>query len=213
MERKAFSISLEKNPSISMKVIPGHFTTSSAHLTHYFDVSALKSNAMVARDVAQEFAIPYLSSTLVETIVCMERTEVIGAFLAQELLQGGVSAVQGSGEINVVSPISNSLGNLSFQSSTLKLITNRHVILLVASISSGRTLDGALDCMAYYGAKIAGISALFMAGYDAQEQQINALFTSADIPDYRLFSARKCELCQAGQKLDALISSEGYTKI
>ena len=197
-----------------MKVIPGHFTTSNAHLSHYLDVSGLKSNALVARDVARELATPYLSSSFVEAIVCMERTEVIGAFLAQELLQGGVSAINGvGGEIHVVSPITNSLGQLSFKSSTIKLITNRNVILLVASISSGRTLDSALDCMAYYNAKIAGISALFLALHDTQEQNIHTLFTSADIPGYQIFSSRKCEMCQAGQKLDALISSEGYTKI
>ena len=214
MESKAFIISLEKNPSISVKVIPGHFTTSSAHLSHYLDVSGLKSNAMVARDIAREMATPYLSSTLVETIVCMEKTEVIGAFLAQELLQSGMSAINGgSGEIHVVSPISNSLGQLSFNSSTMKVITNRSVILLVASVSGGRTLDSTLDCMMYYNAKIAGISALFMASTDPQEQDIHTLFTSADIPGYRFFSSRKCEMCQEGQKLDALISSEGYTKI
>lgn len=213
MNRRAFTVSLEKNPLITMNVIPGHFTTSSSHISHYLDVSGLKSNALVARDVARELAIPYLSSTLVDTIVCMERTEVIGAYLAEELLQNGPAVMNADSEIYVVTPISNNIGTLSFQSSMSKRIVNRNILLLAASISSGRTLDSALDCIAYYGGNIVGISALFFVPNDKYEHEIHPLFTSDDIPDYRLYRARSCELCRAGQKLDALISSEGYTKI
>ncbi|MCL2768202.1 MAG: hypothetical protein FWE49_05710 [Synergistaceae bacterium] len=213
MEDKAYTISLEKNPLISMKVIPGHFTTSNAHISHYLDVSRLKCNSMIARDVARELALPYKTTTMVDTIVCMERTEVIGAYLAEELRQSGVSVINEGHEIYVTTPISNNIGNLSFQSSMIKHITNKDIILLTASVSSGRTLDSALDCIAYYRGRIAGISALFLAQLERLEQGINALFTSDDIPEYKMFSSRKCEMCQAGQALDALISTEGYTKI
>jgi orotate phosphoribosyltransferase len=213
MEEKAYILSLDKNPIISMKVIPGHFTTSNAHISHYLDVSRLKSNSLVARDVARELAIPYLSSTLVDTIVCMERTEVIGAYLAEELRQSGVSVINEGNQIHVVTPISNNIGNLSFQSSMIKNIVNRNILLLTASISSGRTLDSALDCIEYYRGKVAGISALFLAPLERLDHGIHALFTSADIPGYKMFSSRKCEMCQSGQALDALVSTEGYTKI
>jgi len=213
MENKAFNVSLEKNPSISMKVIPGHFTTSNAHISHYLDVSSLKSNSMIAQDVARELVRPYLSNTLVDTIVCMERTEVIGAYLAEELRRSGVLVLNEGNEIHVVTPISNNIGNLSFQSSMVKHITNRNIILLTASISSGHTLDSALDCIDYYRGRIAGISALFLASLDRLEQGVHALFTSMDIPEYKMFSSRKCEMCQSGQPLDALVSTEGYTKI
>lgn len=213
MKSKSFLVPLEKNPLITMTVIPGHFTTSSSHISHYLDVSGLKSNALVARDVARELAIPYLSSKLIDTIVCMERTEVIGAYLAEELLQSGPSVVNADSEIYVVTPISNNIGTLSFQSSMIKRIVGRNILLLTASISSGRTLDSALDCVAYYGGKIVGISALFVVPNDKYEHEIHPLFTSQDIPDYRMYRARDCELCRAGRKLDAQISSEGYTKI
>ena len=213
MEKKSFEVSLEKNPLIKMSVIPGHFTTSNAHISYYLDVSTLKSDARVARDVAEELALPYMSSTLVDTIVCMEMTEVIGAYLAEELMQGGMTAINGGGVIHVITPISNNLGHLSFKSSMIKQITNKNVLLLTASVSSGRSLDSALDCIAYYRGNIAGISALFLVSPDKQEQEINALFTSDDIPDYKMYTPRDCEMCKAGKKLDALISSEGYTKI
>ena len=213
MEERAYNVSLEKNPRIVMRVIPGHFTASSTHSNHYLDLSSLKSNALVARDVARELAIPYLSSTLVDTIVCMGRTEVIGAYLAEELLQSGQSVVNEGHEIYVVTPITNDIGTMTFQSSMVKHISNRNVILMTTWVLSGRTLDRASDFLGYYGAKIAGISSLFMVNVEKPEQKVNPLFTSDDIPDYRIYSPRKCDLCRSGLKLDAHTSSEGYTKL
>jgi orotate phosphoribosyltransferase len=213
MEDKAFIISLEKNPIISIRVIPGHFTTSNAHINNYLDVSGLKSSVLVARDVAQELAIPYLTSTIVDTIVCMEKTEVIGAYLAQELLQHGATVMNSGSEIHIVTPANNVNGNMMFQDNLVEWITNKHIILLVASVSSARALHIAMDCISYYGGILAGISALFVASPENQKEKINALFTSEDIPGYRLFTTAECELCKAGHKLDAIVSSEGYTKI
>jgi len=213
MERKTFTVRLERNPSISINVIPGHFTTGTAHISHYLDVSGLKSNALIARDVARELAIPYLASTLVETIVCMENTDVIGAYLAEELIQDGVAVVNSGSDVHIVTPLSNANGKLVFHESEIKWITNRNILLLVATVSSGRTVKSALDCLAYYGGRLDGISALFLASQEKIGQEIHALFTSDDIEGYSVFSAGKCEMCKAGQKLDAIISSEGYTKI
>jgi orotate phosphoribosyltransferase len=213
MEEKAFRVSLHKNPIITMKVITGHFTTSHAHVSHYLDVSDMKSNALIARDVARELAIPYLTSTMVETIVCMERTEVVGAYLAEELLQEGMSVVNSSGVIHVVTPINSHNRTLVFQDSTIEWISNRNILLLVASLSSGRTVKSALDCLEYYNGNVVGISSLFLASHEKQVKEVHALFTSEDVQDYRLYSSSECEMCAAGKKLDAIISSEGYTKI
>jgi len=213
MENKAYSVSLAKNPIIAIKVIPGHFTTGNAHINNYLDVSGLKSDARVARDVAQELAMPYLSSTLVDTIVCMEKTEVIGAYLAQELLQHGATVMNSGGDIHVVTPTNNVNGNMIFQDNVVEWISNRNIILLVASISSARAVHIAMDCIAYYSGRLVGISALFVASPEKQKESFHALFTSDDIPGYKLFNTAECELCKAGQKLDAIISSEGYTKI
>jgi len=211
MQSQSFQLTLEKNPLISINVVPGHFTTGNNHVTHYLDVSGLKSNALLARDVARELAIPYLSTTLVHTIVCTERTEVIGAYLAEELVQGGIAVVNGWEEIHIVTPITNNIGHLYFTGSTIKWISNCNIILLANSISSGRTINSALDCIAYYGGNVIGISSLFLVTDYRQDQEINALFTSDDLPGYRIYPSRNCPMCQAGQKLDALISSEGYS--
>jgi orotate phosphoribosyltransferase len=213
MKDEIFSIRLEKKPSISLSINSGHFTTSHFHAAHYLDLNHLKTNAILARDVAIELALPYLASTLVDTIVCMEGTEVIGAYMAEELLHGGMSAINSGRDINIVTPISNANKNLMIQSNKQELIANRNIIVLVSSVSSGTTIGSALEYLSYYGGIVVGISALFNAYPERQEQEIHSLFTSKDIPGYQLFRPGECPICKSGQKLDAIIVHDGYIKI
>jgi len=213
MVNKAFSLALEKNPLITVQIIPGHFTTSHSHVNHYLDVSQLKSSATVARNVARELAIPYHAKTPVETIVCMEKTEMVGAYLAEELMKAGISVMNSDGDIHVVSPTSSTSGKLIFPDNLLEWITNRNILLLESSVSSGRTANSAVECLMYYGGKLIGLSALFVATDARTIMEVNALFTSEDLPGYKIFNPGECDMCKAGQKLDALVSSEGYTMI
>ena len=216
MLNSAFTVSLPRNPSINLKVVPGHFTTNHFHTNNYLDLDNLKTNVTMAKSVAAELAAAYLYDTPVDTVVCMEGTEVIGAYLAEELMKKGMSFINSGRDIYVVTPISNVHRKLIFQSNTQELIVNCNVILLVSSVSSGITLSGALDCLAYYGAKIAGISALFNnvnASHERLDHEINALFTNENIPDYQIFSPADCPMCKAGYKLDAIIVHDGYIKI
>lgn len=213
MKRKSFVIPLNKNPAILMNVIPGHFTTSHFHLTHYLDLDNLKTNSSIARDVAVELASPYVSTTLVDTIVCMEGTEVIGAYIAEELTQEGTAVINNDREIHVVTPINNINRQLIFQTNMEELINGQNVILLVSSVSSGNTVKSALECLSYYNGKLVGISALFNALPDESEQEIHSLFTNDDIPEYRMFHPNECVMCNAGRKLDAIIMPGGYIKM
>jgi len=213
MEDKAYSVSLANNPKIAINIIPGHFTTSNAHSNNYLDFSELKCNALVARDVAREMAIPYLSTTIIDTIVCMEKMSGVGAYLAEELLQEGTSVINAGGQIHVVSPMNNAHGNWVFPSNRMEWINGKNILLLTATVSSGRAINSVLECIAYYGGNVAGISALYVASPEAHPNKINALFTAEDITGYKLFSPNGCEMCKAGLKLDAIVSSEGYTKI
>lgn len=212
---KEFNVKLSKNPNIVTKVIPGHFTTSHSHLTHYVDLDNLKTNSTLAKAVAVEFARPYLTTTIVDTIVCMEGTELIGAYLADELSSERLSSMNSGKGIYVVTPMNNVNRQLTFQSNIQELIVNHNVILLVSSISSGITIKSALDCLAYYGANLVGISALFNSFTSDldQNQKINYLFTHEDIPGYQKFRPGDCEMCKSGRKLDAIIMQGGYTKI
>lgn len=213
MENKAFTVSLTKNPEIKMNVIPGHFATSSFHITHYLDLNNLKTNASQAREVARELVLPYLSSTLVDAIVCMEGMEVIGAYMAEELLLEGTSIVNSGKEIHVVTPMSSVNGKMIFQSNKQELIFNRNIILLVPTITGGMTISSSLECLSYYGGIVVGISTLFNAYPDESDQEIHSMFTNKDIQGYQNFSVGECTMCKEGLKLDAIIINDGYTKI
>lgn len=210
MKEEMLTIPLERNPSISVNMIPGHYATSHSHRTHYLAVNHLKTSALLAREVARELASPYLSMFPVDTIVCMEETEVIGAYLAAELLKPGLSAKNVGRDIKVVTPILNINKKLTFQTDTLKQINNRNIILLLSSVTGGSTLRAALEALSYYRGKLQGISALFTAYPDQQEQKINSLFTSENLPGYKLYTPAQCPLCKAGQKIDAIIIRDGY---
>jgi len=212
METNAFRVALEKNPAIAVNVIPGHFTTSNKHVNYFLDMWELKSNVSIARDVATELAAPYLSNTLVDTIVCMERTVVLGTLTAEELLRQGTAVINSGRNIHVVSPLSNVNGNLIFQDNAIESIQNKNVLLMLTSVASGITVQGATECITYYGGRLAGISSLFFS-CEHINYEVNALFTCEDIPGYRMFDTSDCEMCKAGRKLDAIITSEGFTKI
>ncbi|WP_310602402.1 phosphoribosyltransferase [Anaerosporobacter sp.] len=213
MENQTFTVSLSKNPLITMKVIPGHFATSSAHVSHYLNVNDLKTNARMAKDVAKELAIPYLTSTLVDTIVCVEGTQVIGAYLAEELLQDGISIMNSDQEIHVITPEVNVNKELMFPDSKKDIILDKNILLLIDSISSGITLSCALECISYYGGTLIGISTLFSALADQSGQEIHTLFTDDDIEEYQIYTPGQCAMCEQGLKVEAYINSEGYSTI
>ena len=213
MIQDSFKISLEKNPTISVTAIQGHFTTSNTHVNHYLDVSELRFNTRIAQDVALELALPYLTSSEVDTIVCMEKTAVIGGFIAQELLREGTSVMNTGKDIRVIIPTYNTSGKLVLPDNAKEWIARKNVIVLVSSISSGHTVNGALEFISYYGGNITGVSSLFTALPNALGWEANSLFTSDDVPNFKIYNPLECEMCKEGIKLDALVSHEGYTKI
>ena len=156
MNNTDFKVSFSKNPDIVMNVTPGHFTTNHYHLSHYLDLDNLKTSSHLARKVASEFTLPYLQTTSIDTIVCMEGTELIGAYMAEELTKKGSSGINVGKEIYVLKPMNNVNRQMIFQSNLQKYLSNHNVLLIASSISSGLTLKSALECLAYYGANLWG---------------------------------------------------------
>ena len=77
---------------IQLKMIPGHFVTSQSHITHYLDLTTMKSRCAEAQRIASALAANYEASIPVDTIVCMDGLEVIGAYLAEELTRPSTSS-------------------------------------------------------------------------------------------------------------------------
>ena len=211
MENRFFTVSSQKNKKITVKVAAGHFATSSAHRSHYIDIFDLKSNSSVAKHAARELAKPYINNTVVDVIVHMDGTEVLAAYLADELLQSGMNVINEGSEIYILTPVIRADGRYIFHQNVQEKILNKNVVLMVASISTGATVNAILDCFNYYGCKLTGISAVFTAVPDINGRKIHSLFSNYDIPDYRFTAPSECKMCREGRKLDAVFNSEGYT--
>ncbi|MDR1400059.1 MAG: hypothetical protein LBJ41_09075 [Treponema sp.] len=213
MDNHFFTVSSQKNSKIIVQVSAGHFATNSAHRTHYIDIFDLMSSASVARQAARELAVPYLTNTLVDAIVYMDNTEILAAYMADELLQAGMSVMNVGSEILLLTPMLSADGHFIFHQNVREKIKNRNVVLMVASLSTGATADRMLECLSYYGCKLVGISAIFSVYPEASGKKIHSLFDCADIPDYHFYTPAECRMCQEGIKIDAIINSQGYTKL
>ena len=208
-----FTVESGKNSKISVKVTPGHFATSSAHRNYYIDIFDLKSSSSVARHAAREMSAPYLAQTIVDVIVYMDGTEILGAYMADELLQPGSGVMNEGGEILIVTPMIRADGRFIFHQSVREKILNKNVVLIVASMSTGATANAVLECLAYYGCNLVGISAVFSAVPAVNGRKIHSLFSTNEIPDYHFCVPAECEMCKAGRKIDAVFNSEGYTEL
>jgi len=213
MEDNVFTVVSQKNPRLSVHVSSGHFATSSAHRSHYIDIFELMSGSTVAREAARELAVPYLASTPVDVIVYIDGTEILAAYLADELLQAGAHVMNEGEEIHLLTPMRCSDGHFIFHQSVQDKIRDKNVVLMVASMSTGATADHVLECLEYYGCKLAGISAVFSVFPQIGGREIHSLFDCGDIPDYHFYQPSECVMCKEGRKIDAVINSEGYTKL
>jgi len=208
-----YTVISARNAKISVQVAAGHFATSSAHRSHYIDIFNLKSSSSIARIAAREMSSAYLANTLVDVIVHMDGTEVLAAYLAEELLQPGSGVMNEGGEIYIVTPMIRADGRFIFHQSVREKLVNKNVVLMVASMSTGATANKVLECLTYYGCKLVGISAVFSAVPEVDGLKIHSLFSTEEIPDYRFCVPSECEMCKEGRKLDAVFNSEGYTEL
>lgn len=213
MEDRAMKVYAQFNNQLSVRIIPGHFATNHSHVNYYVDMTSLKTRQSMAQNAARSIVHEYVTSTVVDTIVCMDGTEVIGAYLAEELTAAGFMSMNAHNTIYVISPEMNSMGQLVFRDNLQRMIKNKHVLLLLATATTGRTIERAIECIEYYGGSIAGVSAIFSAAEEIAGKQIHSIFKMDDFPEYVTYPHNECPYCKAGQKLDAIVNSYGYMKL
>jgi orotate phosphoribosyltransferase len=86
-------------------------------------------------------------------------------------------------------------------------------MLLISSASSGKTINRMVECLAYYSGQLVGVCALFSAIKEYNGIPIKSMFVADDIPNYFSSASTDCPLCKANQRVDAVITSFGYSKI
>ena len=199
------------NPALEVKVYPGHFATRHSHNTHYIDITRMQHEHNMAREAGMTLAQRYQYERGVDTIVCLDGSEVIGAFLARHLAKKDIFFVNSEKNINVVTPEYNNNSQLIFRDNLTPMINGKDVLLLISTVNSGKTARRALECINYYGGRVQGIAAIFSAVDSVDDAAVYSLFSPEDIPDYATHDPQKCPLCKVGKKIDALSNSYGYT--
>lgn len=212
METRTKEITYAKNKKIKLGVIPGHFATNHSHVNYYIDLNKMKRKLKNAKETAEVLASIY-SNTPIDTIVCLEGTQMIGAFLAEALSSGSNHSINYDSDICVITPELDSNNQMIFRDDTQPMIWGKRVLLLISSASTGWTIERSMSCLRYYSGELVSVAALFSAIDEVAGIKINSIFTPEDVPSYESHSPAECPMCKNKQKVDALINAFGYSKI
>ncbi|MBO5254058.1 MAG: orotate phosphoribosyltransferase [Clostridia bacterium] len=202
-----------KRSNLYLRVAKGHFATAHSHSNYYIDVVAQKARASEAKAVAEELSSYFNSSTIIDSILCLDGTEVIGAFLAEELTKADFLNLNAHKSMYVVTPETTNAGQLLFRDNIVPMIANKNVLILAVSVASGKTVESAIEAITYYGGKVSGIASIFSTAENCGGFPVHSVFNPEDLQDYGNYPARECPLCKAGVKIDALINSHGFSKL
>lgn len=202
-----------KRKNLYLRVVRGHFATSNCHSNYYIDVAAQKSRLSEANAVAEELSSYYYHSNVVDTILCLDGTEVIGTCLASSLTKADIMNMNAHKTIYIVTPESTNSSQLLFRDNIVPMIQGKHVLILAVSVASGKTVEAAADAVRYYGGTVEGVASIFATKDECAGIPVHSVFDPKDIPGYGSYPSHNCPLCKQGQKLDALINCHGYSKL
>ena len=202
-----------KHGNVPLRVARGHFATNHSHINYYIDITYQKTRLSEAKDSARELVSHFINNTPVDTILCLDGTAVIGTCIADELSKSGFRSVNSHQTIYVVEPEYNANSQIIFRDNLKPMTKGKHVLVLMASMTTGFTAKRSVEAISYYGGYIAGVAALYSAVQDAGGYPVASVYTLEDLPDYKSYDYRECPYCKAGKKIDALVNSFGYSAL
>ena len=230
---ETIKIKSKVNSDIELTVMPGHFSSDRFHVNYYIDMSSLKMRVTQVKKVAAAMAQQYikrvnidskymsqlmgvesLSSTAnvkpIDTIICMDGCEAIGAYLAEELTNAGLPNNTAHNSLYVVTPEFDNRGQMVVRRNIKDMIKGRNVLVVLASAMSGHTITKAIGTILAYGGKVTGISVIFGNVKEVDGYPVYSVFSTEDLPNFKLSDPEDCLDCKAGKKLDAVVNSYGY---
>lgn len=203
-----------KRKNLYLRVARGHFASNHSHTNYYIDVAAQKSRLSEAKAVAEELCSNYnYTSTVIDTILCLDGTEVIGTCLANELTRNSFANINSHQTIYIVTPEMTNGSQMMFRDNIVPMIKDKHVLLLAVSVASGVTAQAAIEAVNYYGGNVVGISSIFARSEKCGEYHVNSVFNPHDLDGYFNCPSHECPLCKEKKKIDALINCHGFSKI
>ncbi len=205
------------NPNSTLKIrfARGHFATSHSHINYYVDLTMTKHRFSESKEAARLLINKFRHSMIIDTILCLDGTEVIGACMAEDLSRAGFRSYNLHQTIYVVTPEHTTGSQLMFRENISPMITGKNVLILAASVTTGYTVQGGVEAINYYGGIPAGICSIFASVKECAGYPVHAIFNPEELqnfmPDYHSSSYHDCPLCKAGVKLDAMVNTYGIS--
>ena len=196
-----------------LRIARGHFATNHSHINYYIDITYQKTRLSEAKDSAYQLVSTFINDTPVDTIVCMDGTAVLGACVAEELTKSGFNTINAHQTIYVVEPEYGPHSQMIFRDNIQPMIRGKHVLVLMASVTTGFTAKRSIEAIQYYGGQVAGIAAIYRAVDEVAGYPVRSVYSVADLPDYESYDYHECPYCKAGRKVDALVNSFGYSSL
>ena len=199
--------------NVPLRVAKGHFATNHSHINYYIDITYHKTRLSEAKASAYELVSHFVNDTPVDTIICLDGTAVLGAFVAEELTKSGFRTINLHQTIYVLEPEVSSSSQLIFRDNIQPMIRGKHVLILMASVTTGFTAKRAIEAIGYYGGLVAGVASIYRAVDQIEDYPVRSIYSVKDLPDYESYDYRECPYCKQGKKLDALVNSYGYSAL
>ena len=185
-EKTIYTITSGRNEHVFIHAMPGHFVSSSSHLNFYIGTSDIKHNHDVSVDAAMMLASYYHERGIeVDTVLCLYETQALGAYLAHELQRANMLNPNPDSTVYVLGPEYDAQGNIIFRDNLRKLIDGKRVLLLISCITSGKTIERAMESVNYYGGEAVGISAVFSAIDEVDGVSVNRFLLKTTFRDMR----------------------------
>ena len=115
--------------------------------------------------------------------------------------------------IYVITPEYTTGSQIILRDNLAPMVKGKHVLILAASILTGYSVQAAIEAINYYGGTVAGLSAIFATATECLGIPVTSIFDPSNLPDYASFDSRECPMCKAGQHIDALVNSFGYSAL
>ncbi len=196
-----------------LRLAHGHFATNHSHINYYIDITYQKTRLSEAKDSAYELVSHFINNTPVDTILCLDGTAVLGTCVAEELTKSGFRTINAHQTIYVLEPEYNANSQIIFRDNIKPMITGKHVLVLMASVTTGYTAKRSIEAIGYYGGYVAGVAAIYRAVDEVAGHPVRSIYSVQDLPDYASYDYRECPYCKEGKKIDALVNSFGYSEL
>lgn len=134
-----------RNKDVFLRVAKGHFATMHSHTNYYIDVTTQKTRLSEASAVAKQLVSDYRANTIIDTVLCLDGTEVIGACVANELTKNDYLNINAHQTIYVISPEFIGGGQMIFRDNLIPMLTNKHVLVTAASVTTGKSALAAIS--------------------------------------------------------------------